>query len=93
MEIITMNKEVFDLIIKRILLLSKQVNEMKSKYGDKAMSKYLNSSDVCDILHIKSRTLQTYRETGKIGFTQIGRKIYYRCIDISRFIENNRINF
>lgn len=93
MNVITINKEVFDQIIKKIFLLSEQVNEMKNKYEDKGMGKYLNSSDVCRILHIGSRTLQTYRETGKIGFTQIGKKIYYRSVDINRFIERNKVQF
>ena len=40
--------------------------------------KYLTNKNVCDMLHISSRTLQDWRDTGKIPFVRIKGKILYR---------------
>lgn len=40
--------------------------------------KYLTNREVCQLLHISSRTLQNWRDTGKIPFIQIKGKILYK---------------
>ena len=40
--------------------------------------KFLSNRDVCKMFHISSRTLQDWRNTGKIPYIQIKRKILYR---------------
>ena len=44
--------------------------------------KYLTNKNVCDMLHISSRTLQDWRDTGKIPFVRIKGKILYRESEI-----------
>ena len=39
--------------------------------------KFLSNRDVCRMLHTSSRTLQDWRDTGKIPFIQIKGKILY----------------
>ena len=43
----------------------------KSKHTD-----WLHNGDVCRLLNISKRTLQHYRDTGVLPFTQIGHKCY-----------------
>ena len=38
---------------------------------------YLQGEDVCEMLHISKRTLQTLRDEGAIPYTTIGGKILY----------------
>jgi hypothetical protein len=44
--------------------------------------KFLTNKDVCGMLHISSRTLQDWRDTGKIPFIRIKGKILYRVSEI-----------
>ncbi|KAA6323109.1 hypothetical protein EZS27_027424 [termite gut metagenome] len=50
--------------------------------------KFLSNRDVCRMLHISSRTLQDWRDTGKIPFIQIKGKILYRQSEINKLLEN-----
>ena len=42
--------------------------------------------DVCLRLDISSRTLQTLRDTGRLAFTQVQRKFYYKPEDVERLM-------
>jgi hypothetical protein len=53
--------------------------------------KYLTNIDLCKLLHISSRTLQDYRDNGKIGYIQISGKILYKESDILKLLEDNYI--
>lgn len=49
----------------------------QSKHTD-----WLHNGDVCKLLNISKRTLQHYRDTGVLPFSQIGHKCYYRREDV-----------
>jgi len=51
--------------------------------------KFLSNRDVCKMLHVSSRTLQDWRDRGKIPFIQIKGKILYKQSDVLELIENN----
>ncbi len=51
--------------------------------------KFLSNRDVCRMLHVSSRTLQDWRDTGKIPFIQIKGKILYRESEVLKWLENN----
>lgn len=51
--------------------------------------KYFSNRDVCQMLHISSRTLQDWRDSGKIPFIQIKGKILYRESEILKLLEDN----
>lgn len=44
--------------------------------------KYLTNREVCQLLHISSRTLQNWRDTGKIAFIRLKGKILYKKSEI-----------
>ncbi|KAA6331311.1 hypothetical protein EZS27_020062 [termite gut metagenome] len=44
--------------------------------------KFLTNRDVCRMLHISSRTLQDWRDSGKIPFIRMKGKIIYRESEI-----------
>ncbi len=50
--------------------------------------KYLTNKDVCQMLHISIRTLQDWRDTGKIPFIRIKGKILYRESEILKTLES-----
>jgi len=53
--------------------------------------KFLSNRDVCRMLHISSRTLQDWRDTGKIPFIRIKGKILYKQSEILKRLENSVI--
>lgn len=50
---------------------------------------YLTNRDVSEKLHISLRTLQDYRDTGKLSFIKLDGKILYKASDINRLLEDN----
>lgn len=51
--------------------------------------KFLSNHDVCKMLNISTRTLQDWRDTGKIPFIQIKGKILYKESEVLRWLEQN----
>ena len=51
--------------------------------------KFLTNKDVCQILHISSRTLQDWRDNGIIPFFQIKGKILYRESEMLKCVVSN----
>lgn len=49
--------------------------------------KYLTNKDVFQMLHISSRTLQEWRNTGKIPFIRIKGKILYRESEVLKLLD------
>lgn len=89
--IVCIESQVFDALLSRVEALSQEVDQLHKKYKSKQLGERLDGRQVCDILNIKSRTLQTYRDTGRIGFSQIGDKITYRVNDVDKLLKENMI--
>jgi hypothetical protein len=53
--------------------------------------KFLANRDVCQMLHISSRTLQNWRDTGEIPFIRIKGKILYKQSEIMKRLEKNKV--
>ena len=50
---------------------------------------WLDIQDVCQLLKISKRTLQSYRDKGVLPFSQNGSKIYYKASDIQQYLVDN----
>jgi len=59
---------------------------MAGRGADKRLGEWLDNQDVCQILNISPRTLQTLRQNGTLAYSQIEHKIYYKPEDIERII-------
>lgn len=91
MEHIAIEKGAYELIGERIAKLKRNVNELYPKEKSALEEGWIENSELRRRLNISIRTLQTYRERGIIGFSMIGRKIYYKISDIEHLIACNRI--
>lgn len=69
-----------------------RVEELCKRHGEKKSIEWLDSQDVCQILNIKPRTLQSYRNSGKLGFSQIEGKIFYRNEDVQELLDKSKCN-
>lgn len=86
MEIVSIERSTYDELQTSF---NKFVSEMKAMAGkgkDKRLGEWLDSQDVCLMLDISPRTLQTLRDTGVLGYTHIDRKIYYKSEDVNSIL-------
>lgn len=51
--------------------------------------KYLTNRDVSELLHVSERTLQDWRDSGRIAYIQISGKVLYKESDVWRLLEDN----
>ncbi len=87
MNIIAIEEKTFEQMMQRLADFSKEVKEL---YQDgKANTEWLDNQDVCELLNISKRTLQSYRDRGILPYSQIGYKCYYKKSDIERLIEKS----
>jgi excisionase family DNA binding protein len=89
MEIIVIEKQAFEQMKQSFENFTCQVKKLCE--SNQSKSEWLNSEEVCSLLHISKRTLQAYRDTGAIPYSQIGRKCYYKSSDVERFIDQSQI--
>lgn len=88
MEIVAIEKRTFEQMIQRFEDFVKQVNAFCGQ--SRRNENWLDNKQVCELLKISPRTLQTYRNTGVLPYSQIGRKCYYKDSDIEQFINQQQ---
>jgi len=87
MEAIILSSEQFDKLVSQIEILNERVEKINRK--DPLEDRWLDIQDVCELLHISKRTLQSYRDKGILPFSQIGAKIYYKASDIQKHLDKH----
>jgi hypothetical protein len=88
MDIIAIESKTFEQMKERFKDFSKQVKKLCGDNQDK--EQWLGNEDVCGLLQISPRTLQSYRDNGILPFSQIGRKCYYKVSDVEQLISNSK---
>ena len=87
MEIINVDSHTWEMMMAKVDLFARRVETLCKSNEDKSLQKWLDNEDVCGILNVSKRTLQTYRDSGKLAYSQIGYKIYYRPEDVEQLID------
>lgn len=87
MDVIAIEGKTFEHIKERFETFAKHIKQWCGT--DQANSKWLDNQDVCNILNISKRTLQYYRNNGKISFSQINSKCYYKASDVEKLLNNS----
>jgi len=87
MELIAIDSEAFKEIQDRLKAIEERITSIDPNSSKNP--EYLDNSEVLRMLKISSRCLQTWRDEGKIPFTRISRKIYYRLCDIEEILKAN----
>lgn len=89
MDIIAIEEKIFEQMVQRLADFSKEVKELC--LDGKTNVEWLDNQDVCNLLSISKRTLQSYRDNGTMPYSQIGHKCYYKRSDIESLIEKSRM--
>jgi hypothetical protein len=72
-------------ILNRLDTLNKKLEANQKKPEDQ----FLDNQEFIKLMNISSRTSQNWRDTGKISFSQIGSKIYYKMSDVQKLLDAN----
>lgn len=87
MEIVVLSQDAYQNLITRIDSLDKHVKQLVSPTSER----FINNSNFLMKMQISKRTAQTWRDEGKISFSQIGNKIYYLESDVEELLKSNYI--
>ena len=86
MEVVTIEKRTFSYVCERFTEFA--IESLCSTHTQK-VENWLDSQEVCLLLGFSKRTLQYYRSSGQLAYSQIGSKIYYKSSDIERIIADS----
>jgi len=82
-----MSTKVFNALAERMGTIALKAETLCRRQDDLGLKKWLDHQDVCLILGISKRTLQTYREKGLLPYSQIRHKIFYKPEDVEKLLE------
>ena len=85
MEAIILSKDQFEELVAKM-------NEVLEKLNSKTAPKqevFLDNEELIAMLKISRRTEQTWRDEGKISFSQVGSKIYYKLSDVEKTMQDH----
>ena len=86
MEVISIERSTYEELLTSFNSFVAQMKEMASRGNDKKLDEWLDNQDVCQILNISPRTLQTLRDNGTLAFSQINHKVYYKPEDVKKIL-------
>lgn len=85
MEIIAIEKKTFEAVERAFERFIVRMDELCIGHT-KQLSKWLDNGEVCRLLNISKRTLQTYRDNGILPYSQINHKMFYKSSDIEMLL-------
>ena len=88
MEVVTIEKRTFSYVCERFTEFAKRIESLCNAHTQK-VENWLDSQEVCLLLGFSKRTLQYYRNSGRLAYSLIGSKIYYKSSDIERIIADS----
>lgn len=87
-DIIVLDSKSFENLLKLVEGLHAKCDAILAGHSSTGV---LDGREVCKALKITPRTLQRYRDSGVIEFTQIGRKVLYPSKSIEKFMSEHHI--
>ncbi len=84
MDVLILSKQAVENMQKELKEIKKHINKITSP-----AEHFIDNKAFIKLMGISSRTAQTWRDEGKIGFSQEGKKIYYRMSDIDKFLADH----
>lgn len=86
MEIINIDAQTFERMLSKFESFASRMEALCRLHGDKDSSQWLDNQDVCLLLNISPRMLQTLRDNGTLAFSRINHKIYYKAQDVEKIV-------
>ena len=86
MEVISIERSTYEELLTSFNSFVTKMKEMANRGKDKGLGDWLDNQDVCQMLNISPRTLQTLRDNGTLAYSQINRKVYYKPEDVEHIL-------
>lgn len=83
MEIINIEAKTFETMLSKFESFATRMEHLCRLYGN-TESEWMDNQDVCMLLNISPRTLQTLRDNGTLAYSQINHKTYYKPQDVEK---------
>ena len=87
MQVITLTSEAYQQLINKIDAIEGSIKRI-SKINP-LEDTWLDTQEVCQLLKISKRTLQSYRDNEILPYSKIGGKIYFKASDIEQHLEKH----
>ena len=82
MEVISIERSTYEELLTSFNSFVAQMRALADRGTDKGLGDWLDNQDVCQMLNISPRALQTLRDNGTLDYSQINRKVYYKPEDV-----------
>jgi len=86
MEIVNIDAQTFERMLSKFERFTERMEQLYRLHGTRDMGEWLDNQDVCLLLKISPRTLQTLRDNGTLAFSRISHKIYYKPEDVEKIV-------
>ena len=86
MEVISIECSTYEELLTSFNSFVSQMRAMADRGTDKKLGEWLDNQDVCQMLNISPRTLQTLRNNGTLAYSRINHKVYYKPEDVERIL-------
>lgn len=84
MEAIILSKEQYNVVLASLEEIKAKLNEKKDPEEN-----FIDNQEFLLMMKISKRTAQTWRDEGKISFSQVGNKIYYKVADVEELLNKH----
>ena len=85
MEAIILTKDQYNDLMAKLDAIQSQLNTKP----DPKKETFLDNQEFIMLMKISKRTAQTWRDEGKISFSQVGSKIYYKLSDVEKLLQEH----
>lgn len=93
MELTVLDVQVISTLSRELKAVGELVSEITQPYRSlQQKSKWLDQQEVCQLLGVSKRTVQTYRAKGLLEATRINRKNFFRMADIERLMQSDTMS-
>jgi hypothetical protein len=85
MDAIIFTKDQFSELMTKLETIQTQLHSK----SDPKKETFLDNQEFLLLLKISKRTAQTWRDEGRISFSQVGNKIYYKLSDVEKLMQEH----
>ena len=85
MEAIILSKDQYAELVSRLDEITTRLNAKNELKKDT----FLDNQEFLILMKISKRTAQTWRDEGRISFSQVGNKIYYKLSDVEKLLNEH----
>ncbi len=92
MDIVAIERVSFDSLRKKLEQIISLVDKISLSPFDMCIEKeWIEGRTLAASLNISLRTLQSLRESGKLSFSTVGKKVYYKVVEVQKLLDSGRI--